>query len=41
MNAQLRKLPIGIQTFENIRREGYVYVDKTALIYRLVTTGKP
>lgn len=41
MNAQLRKFPIGIQTFENIRREGYVYVDKTALIYRLVTTGKP
>ena len=41
MNTQLRKLPIGIQTFENIRREGYVYVDKTALIYRLVTTGKP
>ena len=41
MNAQLRKLPIGIQTFENIRHEGYVDVDKTALIYRLVTTGKP
>lgn len=41
MNAQLRKLPIGIQTFEDIRREGYLYVDKTALIYRLVTTGKP
>ena len=41
MNAQLRNFPIGIQTFENFRREGYVYVDKTALIYRLVTTGKP
>lgn len=37
----LRKLPIGIQSFENLRREGYLYVDKTALIYRLVTTGKP
>ena len=41
MNAQSRKLPIGIQTFEDIRREGFLYVDKTALIYRLVTTGKP
>ena len=25
--------PIGIQNFENIRRDGYVYVDKTALIH--------
>ena len=32
--AQL-KYPIGIQTFEKIRSEGYVYVDKTDLIYRL------
>ncbi len=34
------KYPIGIQNFENLRREGYVYVDKTSLIYRLVDTGK-
>ena len=34
------KYPIGIQSFDQIRNEGYVYVDKTALIYRLVTTGK-
>lgn len=27
--------PIGIQDFENIRRDGYVYVDKTELIYNL------
>ena len=27
---QMRKLPIGIQTFEEIRRDGYLYVDKTA-----------
>mgnify|MGYP002672982296 CR=1 FL=1 len=32
--------PIGIQNFENIRRGGYVYVDKTALIHQLATTGK-
>ena len=34
------KYPIGIQDFESIIKGGYVYVDKTALIYRLVTEGK-
>ena len=34
------KYPIGIQDFESIINDGYVYVDKTALIYRLVTEGK-
>ncbi len=34
------KYPIGIQSFSQIREDGYVYVDKTALIYDLVTTGK-
>ena len=33
------KYPVGIQSFERIRTEGYVYVDKTALIYQLVTMG--
>lgn len=33
------KYPIGIQNFERIRREGYVYVDKTALVYKLVSEG--
>ena len=33
------KYPIGIQDFERIITDGYVYVDKTALIYRLVTEG--
>lgn len=31
--------PIGIQDFEKIRNDGYVYVDKTALIYKMATTG--
>ena len=31
--------PIGIQNFEKIRKEGYTYVDKTALIHRLATTS--
>ena len=34
------KYPPGIQTFSEIREENYVYVDKTALIYDLITTGK-
>ena len=34
------KYPIGIQDFESIIRDGYVYVDKTALIYRMATEGK-
>lgn len=32
--------PIGIQSFEKIREQGYIYVDKTALIYQLVATGQ-
>ncbi len=31
--------PIGIQTFEKLRKEGFVYVDKTALVYNLVQQG--
>lgn len=31
--------PIGRQNFENLRNEGFVYVDKTALIYKLVKEG--
>ncbi len=33
------KYPIGIQSFDRIREEGYVYVDKTALVYDLVSNG--
>ncbi len=35
-----RKYPIGIQTFSEIRNESYVYVDKTAFVYRLTHGGK-
>ncbi len=34
------KYPIGIQSFEQIREDGFVYVDKTALLYNLVANGK-
>lgn len=32
--------PIGIQSFESLRKGGYCYVDKTRLVYQLVKTGK-
>ena len=38
--GQVMKFPIGIQNFESIINGSYVYVDKTALVYRLVTEGK-
>ena len=34
------RYPLGIQTFENIRTEGYLYIDKTALVYDIVKSGK-
>ncbi len=34
------KYPIGIQTFDKIIEGGYVYVDKTDLVHKLVTTGE-
>ena len=37
---QVMLYPIGIQDFANIRESGYVYVDKTDLVHRLVATGK-
>jgi Predicted AAA-ATPase/PD-(D/E)XK nuclease superfamily len=37
---QKRKLPIGIQSLAEIINGGYYYVDKTPLIYPLVTQGK-
>ncbi|MCB0594752.1 MAG: ATP-binding protein [Lewinellaceae bacterium] len=34
------KYPIGIQDFRELRRDGYVYVDKTRHIHRILTVGK-
>ncbi|MCQ2305555.1 MAG: ATP-binding protein [Bacteroidales bacterium] len=34
-----QKLPIGIQSFEKLRTEGYCYVDKTAHVFNMVTEG--
>ena len=35
-----RILPVGIQSFEEIRKEGYLYVDKTDIIWQLANRGK-
>lgn len=36
----MKKLPIGIQDFRNIRTDDYLYVDKTEEIHALITSGK-
>lgn len=38
MDTLERKLPIGIQTFENIRKGGFLYVDKTAILWQIINT---
>ena len=35
-----RKLPAGIQSFKTLREEGYLYVDKSDIIWRLANSGK-
>ena len=35
-----RRLPVGIQSFEEIRKEKYLYVDKTDLVWNLANKGK-
>ena len=39
--ATKRKYPVGIQSFESLRKDGYLYIDKTPLIYKMITEGKP
>ena len=34
-----RNYPIGVQSFEKIRKDNYVYIDKTRYVYRLAKTG--
>ena len=36
----MKKLPIGIQTFSEIRNSDYIYVDKTMYVHQVVTDGK-
>ena len=37
----MRKLPIGIQTFDKLREGNFLYVDKTAMIYQIASTSTP
>ena len=37
---KLRELPIGDQGFASLRGDGYLYVDKTELIFRMIQKGK-
>ena len=41
MKQAIRNLPIGIQSFEKLRMNNCIYVDKTAFIYKLVHTNVP
>ncbi|MGP1491683.1 MAG: AAA family ATPase, partial [Treponema sp.] len=36
----LRKLPIGLQSFKDLREKGFLYVDKTEYLFRLATGSK-
>lgn len=36
----MKKLPIGIQSFESLRKDDYLYVDKTSLVFDLAHNGK-
>ena len=40
-NALMRKLPIGIQTFEKLRKENYLYVDKTEFVWKMAFASNP
>ena len=38
--AAKRKMPVGEQSFQNLRNDGCVYVDKTQYIYNIITQGR-
>ena len=35
-----RKYPVGVQDFESLRKDCYLYVDKTAIIHDIVSRGR-
>lgn len=37
--AAKRKYPVGVQSFEKLRKEGFIYIDKTPLIHKMITEG--
>ena len=40
VETNVRRLPVGIQSFEKIRKDGYLYVDKTDIIWQLANRNK-
>ena len=40
MAEEIRKLPIGVQSFEVMRQEHFLYVDKTRYIHELAHSGR-
>jgi len=38
--AAKREMPIGEQSFQNLRNDGCIYVDKTPYIYKIITQGR-
>ena len=36
-----RKLPVGVQSFEKLRRDDYLYIDKTAFVWNLIKSSNP
>ena len=39
MAALTRRLPVGIQSFKKIRKENYLYVDKSDIVWQLANNG--
>jgi hypothetical protein len=39
-NGMMKTLPTGIQSFEDLRSNEYLYIDKTELIHQMISTGK-
>ena len=36
-----RKLPVGVQSFEKLRRDGFLYIDKTSFVWQLIQVSSP
>jgi len=36
-----RKLPVGVQSFEKLRRDGFLYIDKTSFVWQLIRVSSP
>ncbi len=39
-DSRMRKFPIGIQNFESLRNDGYLYIDKTRFVHKLTHEGR-